>query len=166
MNDRLIIGIAVLLAGCLPAAAQIQSGPNISPSGIPFTFAPRAGYLGPPAAILPYGPVPLAYGPPEPPPIAYGPPPGPPPPLGWVYTRHTSCPEPRACPVVFVSVAADGLNVRPHGPEGPPLMSLVNGTPLLVLTRQGSWTLVAPACELVPTGSWSWTAGVPLNRCY
>jgi hypothetical protein len=92
-------------------------------------------------------------------------PPPPAPPLGWVYTQHTSCPEPRACPVVFVSVAADGLNVR-AAPDGPPTMALVNGTPLYVLDRQGSWTLVAPACDLVPTWLWSWTAGVPLNRCF
>jgi hypothetical protein len=77
MIRRLAI-VIVLLAGCLPTAAQIQPGPNLSPSGRPFLFAPRAGYLGPPAAIfpLPYGPPPLAYGPPGPPPVAYGPPPG------------------------------------------------------------------------------------------
>jgi hypothetical protein len=91
--------------------------------------------------------------------------PPPPVPLGWVYTRFTSCPEPRTCPVVFVSVAADGLNVR-DVPNGAPLLSLVNGTPLLVLAREGSWSLVAPACDLVPTFLWSWTAGVPLNRCW
>jgi hypothetical protein len=86
-------------------------------------------------------------------------------PLGWVYTRYTSCPGPRSCPVVFVSVAADGLNVRAV-PDGPPTMALVNGTPLFVLDRQGSWTLVAPACDLTPTWLWSWTAGVPLDRCF
>src|SRR5262245_20014286 len=88
-------------------------------------------------------------------------PPPPPPPLGVCYTRYTSCPEPRSCPVVFVSVAADGLNVR-AAPDGPPLLALVNGTPLVVLERQGSWSLVAPACDLVPTWLWSWTAAVPL----
>lgn len=97
---------------------------------------------------------------PPPPPVAE-----PPPPLGWVYTRYTVCPEPVTCPVVFVSVGADGLNVRVD-PDGPPIMSLVNGTPLVVLDRRGSWSLVAPACELVPTGLWSWTAGVPLTRCW
>lgn len=86
-------------------------------------------------------------------------------PLGWVYTRYTVCPEPRACPVVFVSVYADGLNVRVT-PDGPPIMALVNGTPLLVLDRWQGWTLVAPACDLMPTFLWSWTAGVPLNRCW
>jgi hypothetical protein len=91
--------------------------------------------------------------------------PPPPQPLGWIYTRYTVCEEPRACPVVFVSVAADGLNVRTV-PDGPPTMALVNGTPLYVLDRQGAWTLVAPACDLTPTWLWSWTAGVPLNRCW
>jgi Bacterial SH3 domain len=95
------------------------------------------------------------------------PPPPAPPPLGWVYTKMTVCGEPRVCPVVFVSVAADGLNVR-IGPDGnaPPVMSLVNGTPLIVLDRVGAWTLVAPGCDLTPTFAWSWTAGAPLNRCW
>jgi hypothetical protein len=107
--------------------------------------------------------------PPSSPPMAGPPPPmagpSPPPPLGWVYTQFTSCPEPRNCPVVFINVAADGLNVR-AAPDGPPVMSLVNGTPLFVLQRVGSWTLVAPACDLTPTFAWSWTANVPLNRCW
>lgn len=49
--------IALLLALATPTAAQIQPGPNISPSGIPFTYSPRFGYLGPPAAFVP-GPPP------------------------------------------------------------------------------------------------------------
>jgi hypothetical protein len=91
--------------------------------------------------------------------------PPPPQPIGWVYTRYTVCPEPTVCPVVFVSVFADGLNVR-DVPDGLPIMALVNGTPLVVLQRVGSWTLVAAACDLTPTFLWSWTAGVPLNRCW
>jgi hypothetical protein len=91
--------------------------------------------------------------------------PPPPQPIGWVFTRYTVCPEPAVCPVVFVSVYADGLNVR-DVPDGLPIMALVNGTPLVVLQRVGSWTLVAPACDLTPTFLWSWTAGVPLNRCW
>jgi hypothetical protein len=91
--------------------------------------------------------------------------PPPPQPIGWVFTRYTVCPEPRVCPVVFVSVDVDGLNVR-VAPDGPPTMALVNGTPLLVLQRIGSWTLVAPACELTPTFLWTWTSGVPLMRCW
>lgn len=92
-------------------------------------------------------------------------PPPPPPPIGWVYTNYTVCEAPRVCPVVYVSVGADGLNVRTV-PNGPATAALVNGTPLVVLDRQGAWTLVAPACDLIPTGAWSWTAGVPLIRCY
>jgi hypothetical protein len=90
--------------------------------------------------------------------------PPPPPPLGTVYTRYTVCMEPRTCPIVFVSVDADGLNV--HGPDGRILMALVNGTPLQVLGRRGELTLVAPACDLTPTWVWSWTASVPLMRCW
>jgi hypothetical protein len=85
---------------------------------------------------------------------------------GWVFTQYTVCNATRFCTVVYVSVGADGLNVRPAGPDGPAFMALVNGTPLVVLDRQGSWTLVAPACDLGQTGAWSWTAGVPLIRCY
>jgi hypothetical protein len=117
----------------------------------------------------PVGPYALPPPPPPLPPPLVDPgytamPPPPPQPLGWVFTRYTVCPEPRVCPVVFVSVYADGLNVRAV-PDGPPTLSLVNGTPLAVLTRQGRWTLVAPACNLVPTGAWSITAGVPLTGC-
>jgi len=162
--------LALAVASCqMPlrnADAQIQPGPNLSPQGFPFLFAPRFRYLGPPVPVTQYGPVlppPLAYAPPPPTAGTIVPPP-PPPPLGWVFTRYTVCPEPRVCPVVFVSVGADGLNVRTV-PDGPPIMALVNGTPLVVLTRAGRWTLVAPACELVPTGLWSWTAGVSLGAC-
>lgn len=35
------------------AHAQLQGGPNISPNGIPFTFSPRFGYIGPPAVFVP-----------------------------------------------------------------------------------------------------------------
>jgi hypothetical protein len=62
-------------------------------------------------------------------------------------------------------VAADGLNVR-VAPDGYPIMSLVNGVPLVVLQRQGAWLLVGAGCDLTPTFAWSWTAGVPLNRCW
>jgi hypothetical protein len=142
------------------AHPQVIIGPDgaafpVAPTFCTPGFGPCPVILGPPLGYAP----PLAYAPT--PPIAEAPPPQP---LGWVYTRFTVCPEPQACPVVFVSVAADGLNVRAD-PDGLPLLSLVNGTPLVVLTRQGSWTLVAPACELVPAGAFSWTAGVPLTRC-
>jgi hypothetical protein len=64
-----------------------------------------------------------------------------------------------------VNVDAAGLNVR-TAPNGYPVMSLVNGTPLIPLQHAGNWLLVAPACDLTPTWAWSWTAGVPLNRCW
>ena len=164
---------AGIVAFSAPAAAQgIYMGPDgrahaqviVAPDGRAFPVAPTFCTPG-------FGPCPVVLESPPPPPMIESPPPpvveGPPPPqpLGWVFTRYTVCPEPRMCPVVTVSVAADGLNVR-AAPDGPPVLSLVNGTPLAVLTRQGQWTLVAPACDLVPTGAWSWTAGVPLNRCW
>ena len=91
-------------------------------------------------------------------------PPGPPP-LGWVYGPYTMCGDPPRCSMGVVNVPADGLNVRVV-PNGPPVMSLVNGTPLIPLQKHGDWLLVAAACDLTPTWAWSWTAGVPLNRCW
>jgi hypothetical protein len=91
-------------------------------------------------------------------------PPGPPP-LGWVYGPYTMCGDPPRCSMGVVNVQADGLNVRVV-PNGPPVMSLVNGTPFYPLNKQGDWLLVAPACDLTPTWAWSWNAGVPLNRCW
>jgi hypothetical protein len=88
-----------------------------------------------------------------------------PPPIGWVYGPYTQCANPPQCSMGVVSVAADGLNVRTV-PNGYPVMSLVNGVPLIPLQRDGNWLLVAAACDLTPTFAWSWTAGVPLNRCW
>ena len=87
------------------------------------------------------------------------------PPLGWVYGPYTMCGDPPRCSMGVVNVPANGLNVR-TAPNGYPVMSLVNGTPLIPLQKQGDWLLVAPACDLTPTWAWSWNAGVPLNRCW
>ena len=89
----------------------------------------------------------------------------PPPPIGWVYGPYTQCANPPTCSMGVVNVPANGLNVRTV-PNGPPVMALVNGVPLYPVTRQGDWILVAAACDLTPTFAWSWTAGVPLNRCW
>jgi len=183
MKNLLMLTTALLLVGCetplRSAQAQgIYMGRDgrahaqviVGPDGSAFPVAPTFCTPG-------FGPCPVVLGPPVGP---YAPPPPPlpapmalppqeaapaPQPLGIVYTRGTVCPEPRVCPIVWVSVAADGLNVREPN-TGQPLMALVNGTPLAVLERRGQWTLVAPACALVPTGAWSITANVPLNRCW
>ena len=78
---------------------------------------------------------------------------------------YTMCGDSPRCSTGIVNVPADGLNVRVV-PNGPPVMSLVNGTPLIPLQKQGDWLLVAPSCDLTPTWAWSWNAGVPLNRCW
>ena len=88
-----------------------------------------------------------------------------PPPIGWVYGPYTMCGDPPRCSTGVVNVPADGLNVR-MAPNGPAVMSLVNGVPLIPLQKEGDWLLVAAACDLTPTFAWSWTAGVPLNRCW
>ena len=89
--------------------------------------------------------------PPSPPSIRVTPPPVPP--LGWVYNYYAPCADPQ-CRSVVVNVDAAGLNVR-TAPNGYPVMSLVNGTPLIPLQKQGDWLLVAPACDLTPTWAWS-----------
>ena len=73
-------------------------------------------------------------------------PPGPPP-LGWVYGPYTMCGDPPRCSTGVVNVQADGLNVRVT-PNGPPVMSLVNGTPIIPLNKQGDWLLVAPEVRI------------------
>jgi hypothetical protein len=88
-----------------------------------------------------------------------------PPPLGWIYGPYTMCGNPPRCSMGVVNVQAHGLNVRVV-PNGQPTMALVNGTPLIPLQQQGEWLLVAAGCDLTLTFAWSWTAGVPLNRCW
>jgi hypothetical protein len=88
------------------------------------------------------------------------PPPAASPPLGWVYARYVDC-ENWPC---FVRVSADGANVRTH-PNGQTVLALVNGTPLVVSQWQGEWALVTATCNLVSTGRWSYTDGVPLDTC-
>jgi hypothetical protein len=88
-----------------------------------------------------------------------------PPPIGWVYQPYTVCGDPPRCSMGVVNVDASGLNVR-ITPDGPPVMALVNGTPLYPVDKRGNWLLVAPACDLTPTWAWSWNVGVPLNRCW
>ena len=65
-----------------------------------------------------------------------------PPPIGWVYAPYTQCADPPQCSMGVVNVPADGLNVRVV-PNGPPVMSLVNGTVFYSLQRQVDWLLVA-----------------------
>ena len=105
---------------------------------------------------------PLPEAPPPVPSIRVTPPPAPP--LGWVYNYYAPCGD-QQCRKVVVNVDAAGLNVR-TAPNGYPVMSLVNGTSLIPLQKDGDWLLVSAACDLTPTFAWSWTAGVPLNRCW
>jgi hypothetical protein len=115
----------------------------------------QPGFTAPPV-LDPYAPARA--------PIPYAPPPAPPP-LGWLFGRYTVCLDPPGCKSVVVSVGVDGLNVR-VAPNGPIVLALANGTPVIPLQRAGDWVLVAPACALVPTWTWSITAGgVPLSVC-
>jgi|SRR5215472_11126091 len=101
---------------------------------------------------------------PPPPRVRVAPAAPPIPPLGWVWAGYIPCANPQ-CGMVVVNVDASGLNVR-AAPNEYPVMSLVNGMPLYPLQRVGDWVAVAPACDLTPTWLWSWTAGVPLYRCW
>jgi len=108
--------IAAALALATPAAAQIVPGPNIAPNGVPYTFSPRFGYLGPPAGFMlwPPPPRPRYYQPGSMPTIVvprgegYGPPAGsaptplPPPPVSRLPARPQKppalVPRPRPSP--------------------------------------------------------------------
>ena len=136
---------SILLATLRPAPAQQIF------YGDPYDGARAAQYGLPPPAPLP------------PPAAAYAP--TPPPPLGWIYGPYTQCANPPQCSMGFVHVPADGLNVRVT-PSGSAITALVNNTPFYPVDKVGNWLLIAPACDLTPTFAWSWTAGVPLNRCW
>jgi hypothetical protein len=163
-----VFGVVFGISMMLSAPARAQLGPSVL-NGRPVTVTPEsivpahAPWILPPP--LPYAPeAPL----PPPGPVAVAPEPLPaPPPLGWVYGPYLNClpPAPNAPPTCLVQVSADGLNVR-AAPQGPPTMALVNGTPLVLLDRASDWWLVSSACSLTPTFLWSWTANVPLMRCW
>jgi hypothetical protein len=136
---------------------RVHSQVIVGADGTPFPVAPTYCPNG-------YGPCPVVLGQPAPPlpPQAAVPMP-PPPPLGWVYSPYLSCVEPSCASLVVNVPAAEAINVRVT-PNGVIALSVANGTLLLRLQQQGSWTLVAPTCQLVPTGLWS-TAAVPLGAC-
>jgi len=137
----------LLLAGVAALSVLYASAVHAADEELPPEAAPPITTVPPPARVTV---TPQIYGPP---------------PIGWVYGPYTSCADPPRCSTGVVNVPADGLNVRTV-PNGYPVMSLVNGTPLIPLQKQGDWLLVAPACDLTPTWAWSWNAGVPLNRCW
>ena len=170
---------ALILASCqaplrsahaqAPTLTEVY-GPATGPLGCrtygcparPFLYVPP--FLRAWAYAAPVGPpVPL-----PPPPVTEVPPPPiveAPPPLGWLYGPYTVCTDPPRCTSVVVSVGVDGLNVR-AAPDGPVVGALANGVPVVPLQRRGPWVLVAPACSLAPTYTWSVTAGgVPLSVC-
>ena len=60
MKKSVAYGMLLLayVSAPLPAIAQIQGGPNIAPNGMKFTYSPRFGYIGPPAAFVLWPPPP------------------------------------------------------------------------------------------------------------
>ena len=148
------IGFSLVMLAPTPAPAQeLQQaygwgrGPY---APMPHVFyGPWSAY-----AYVPNPPVPL------PPPPIVEPPPFP---IGWVHYRLAPCADP-SCGILRIAVNADGANVR-AGPGGPVLGSLANGVPVVPLQRVGEWIEVGAACPLVPTWTFSVTAGVPLSVC-
>lgn|SRR5262249_10693416 len=133
-------------------AGQWQYGaPNVYRRAPPLFFA-YAPILPVP---LPPAPLPPVAGPVEAPPLV----------LGWIFGRLTACLNPPVCTAIVVSVGADGANVR-VAPDGPVVLALANGVPVIPLNQSGDWLLVAAGCPLMPTWTWSITAGgAPLNIC-
>jgi hypothetical protein len=157
-----MIAIVIIVVMIFPARAQAQ--------WYSYPYAPwriQPGFRAPPVAD-PYAPArALAYGvapPVDTPPVEYAPSSPSPPPLGWIYGPYTVCADPPRCGAIVISVGADGLNVR-MAPNGPVVAALANGVPVIPLQRDGNWMLVAPACALAPTWTWSVTSGVPLSVC-
>lgn len=129
------------------AAAQIQPGPNLTASGRPYLYAPRAGYIGPPIAVHRSPPYPIVYGrtgapsipipdgPRPPPPLAYAPAPLPPP--------LPPEPPPAPCVVAYNTPLAPLLNVR-ASPNGWIVGQLWDGTPVLPTGEfAGNWMVIA-----------------------
>ena len=144
------------------AHAQVIAGPDGSIWPVLPTFCPNG-----------WGPCPVPLGPPIPPfaplgspPLAYAPaaPPPPPQPLGWIWGRLAPCAAPD-CTILTVQVAVDGANIRGM-PGGLVVGAVANGVPLVPLQKIDGWVLVAPACQLAPSYTYSVTAGgVPLSVC-
>ncbi len=96
---KYILTCVFLLLVATPAAAQIQGGPNIAPNGTKFTYSPRFGYIGPPAAFVPW---------PPPEPTRYGIP-------GSMPTYRYPRTEPLGAPPMS-SNQPDARDARPIGP--------------------------------------------------
>jgi hypothetical protein len=142
---------------------RIQPGFRAPPVADPYVYARARSYgLPPPAPGADVAPPVAQYDPapnmgPQPLLVST-------PPLGWIYGPYTVCTDPPRCGAIVISVGADGLNVR-MAPNGPVVAALANGVPVIPMGRDGDWMLVAPACALAPTWTFSWTAGVPLSVC-
>ena len=82
---------------------------------------------------------------------------------GWLYAPYTTCVPGQ--PQCVVRVPAGGVNLR-QWQDGPTVIALVNGTPLVPYTGSGAWVFVGVLCPLAITGLWSGTTpGVPLYAC-
>lgn len=176
MKRSLLAGVG-LLALCGQASAWTDTrghwweGPQFVAPGVYPRWEDPPAY-SPPAPNGPIGIPPPPIGVPISPPVVVPiPPVAPPVPqpqvLGWIYWPYMHCQTPPTCTIV---TDAGGLNVR-AAPNGPPVMALANGTPVIPIRPEGDanhpgkWVLVAQSCNLVPTWLWSWNTGVTLMRC-
>jgi hypothetical protein len=78
----------------------------------------------------------------------------------WIYNWVHCYDDDGNC---VVNITVDGLNVRDNNNNIQ--FAVVNGTPVHIFDRNGRWLHVTIPCQLVPTGLWSDTVGVPLLRC-
>jgi len=182
MKAAIIAGCVVLSVLCAApgAHAQILYGDPYDGARIAqrYTSPPNVFYRSPTLQqVYGWGGAPYAYTPPpalcgeaQCPSVVLGPATGAPPPydmppaLGWIWRTLAPCANPD-CSVLTVSVGADGANIR-VSPGGPVSFALANGVPLFPSERVGNWVLVSAACALVPTWTFSVTAGgVPLSVC-
>lgn len=142
--QKVLASLVLLGALATPATAQIQPGPNLTASGRPFLYAPRAGYLGPPIAVHRWPPFPFIYSRtgapsisvldgPYAPPMAYAPAP-----------PVAPLPSEALCIVDPSDIGfAPFLNVR-TSPNGWIVGQLPNGTPVFPTGEAaGNWVVIA-----------------------
>ena len=77
----------------------------------------------------------------------------------WIY-NWVHCNNYGDC---VITIDVDGLNVRDNNNNVQ--FAVPNGTPVHIVGRNGRWLNVTFSCQLVPTGLWSDTAGVPFMAC-
>jgi hypothetical protein len=133
----------VVIGAAVPASAQTIVCPPDTTCIVPQTPVPA------PAPVVPVVPVPVPVQPPSPPLDT------------WWITNWVRCFNDFGdC---LVNITVDGLNVRDD--NNTVRFAVVNETPVHIVNRDGRLLQVTFSCQLVQTGLWSDTAGVPIMAC-